>query len=72
MKLNLPRPGSQYSQSDEAQTRHTIEMVDATNMKIAADILVDPTRNKLVIKSPNGNQWSLVVDNTGALSTVAL
>lgn len=72
MTLSLPRPGPQYSQDDEAQMRHAVETADRANVKVGASILIDPDRNMLVIKSPDGSRWNITIANDGMISGAKL
>lgn len=72
MSLNLPRPGPAYEPINEAQTRNTLVQADAQNVKKTDDVTIDPSRNRLVIISPDGTRWAVAVDNAGALSASAL
>jgi len=58
--MNLPKAPVQYSASDQAQMRGTLEREDKRNLKIGADF---------VITASNGSRWKLVVDNSGNLGT---
>lgn len=68
--MNLPRPGAQYSQTDEANARQEIEKADGQNMKIRQDVNI--SKRRLILQSPDGNLWSVTVGNTGTLGTTAL
>ncbi len=70
MSLNLPQPMSAYDKSNEQQARNLMEQADRQNQKRTADIEVDG--RLLVLISPNGTRYSVVVSNAGVLSTVAL
>jgi hypothetical protein len=68
--LNLPRPGNSYDQANEADTRRQISESDTQNMKKSADVSI--VRRRLILQSPNGSLWSVVVSNAGALSATAI
>lgn len=68
--MNLPRPGNSYDQANEADTRRQLSDADGQNMKKVADVSI--IRRRLILQSPNGDLWSVVVSNAGALSAVAL
>jgi hypothetical protein len=68
--LNLPRPPIQYDATDQAQMRRALEQEDRSNRKTGTDL--DVGAQRLVLHSPNGARWSIVVSNTGAISAVAL
>ena len=70
MSLSLPRPAVAYDAGDQAQLRRTLEQEDRNNRKVGTDIEVGAQR--LVLKSPNGERWSITVSNSGAISAVAL
>lgn len=68
--MNLPRPSDKYDATNEAQTRGTLETADGQNMKKTADVAI--IRRRLILQSPNGSLFSIVVSNAGALSATAL
>lgn len=68
--MNLPRAPLQYDSNDQARTRGILERVDKGNRKITDNVEIGP--QKLVLTSPNGVRWSVVVSNTGVLSATAL
>lgn len=68
--MNLPAPTPDYSPSNEAATRRQLEQEDRRNRKTGTDVEISD--NRLVLKSPNGNRWSIVVSNAGAISATAL
>jgi hypothetical protein len=70
MSLDLPRPPASYDPRDQARLRQALEQEDRSNRKINADVEVGAQR--LVLKSPNGARWSVVVSNAGAISAVPL
>jgi hypothetical protein len=68
--MTLPRPGSQYSQVQEAERNRALMTADAENHKRNSDVyIVGGTR--LILVSPNGTKYSVVVANDGTLSTEA-
>lgn len=58
--MQFPKAPDQYNAVHQAQVQRIIETEDKRNVKIP-DILT----------APNGSRWIIVVDNAGALSTVA-
>lgn len=52
------------------QDRRQIEQADKQNHKKDRDIYVSPGR--LILTSPDGTEYSVEVDNAGALSTSAV
>jgi hypothetical protein len=60
--MNLPKAPGNYDSSDQANLRGILEREDKLNQKRSGDF---------VLQAPNGSRWKLVVDNVGALTTVA-
>lgn len=69
--MSLPRSPDKYSKEDQDRFRKTLDDRDAENRKRRQDVEVAGTE-RLILASPNGSRWSIVVDNAGALSTVAI
>lgn len=67
--MRLPTPQPRYDMRTEAARNRQIEQSDAENHKRNRDIEVG--RARVILTSPNGTRYALVVSNTGALSTVA-
>lgn len=70
MALVLPTAPSKYDQKNEQSTRGAIQTEDANNLKKNTRIYLGS--GSIVLKAPDGSQWELSVDNTGALGTTAL
>jgi len=70
--LRLPQPSPDYDQAREAERNRAIERADAQNHKRGRDIEVGASSERLILTSPNGTRYSVVVDNAGALSTTAV
>jgi len=68
--LNLPRPSPQYDVVNEGQARATLERNDKELMRKTQDVEI--VRRHLILQSPNGNLWSVVVSNAGVLSATAV
>jgi hypothetical protein len=68
--MNLPAPPPDYSPANEAAVRRALEQEDRRNRKIGAD--VEMGREKLVLKSPNGNRWAITVSDAGVVGATAL
>jgi len=69
--MKLPSPPPQYSPTYEGEKNRILEQTDIHNVKRLADIeVVAPQR--LILRSPDGTQWKLVVSNTGTLSATSL
>jgi hypothetical protein len=65
--MQLPRPSPSYDPQDQARTRSLITEADKQNLKRNADL--DLSGQRLILKSPDGSKWQIVVDNAGTLST---
>ena len=69
--MKLPSPPAQYDPNYEGEKNRILEQSDVQNIKRLADVeVVAPQR--LILRSPDGTQWKLVVSNTGTLSATAL
>lgn len=68
--MNLPKPGPQYDQPNEAAARKAIMDADARTQKIDQDFVVK--NNKLILVSPNGTRYSGTISNSGTLTWTAL
>ena len=66
----LPTPNDRYDRVPIAQTNLAIEQADYLNHKKNQDIEVGDGR--VIIKSPNGSRYEILVDNSGTLSTNSL
>ena len=70
MSLNVPHPPQTYTPVMEAQRNFLLENADRLNRKTNADVEI--SSSKLILTSPNGTRYSVVVSNAGALSATAL
>jgi len=70
MALVLPTAPGKYDQKNEQDTRSRIVTEDANNLKKNTRIYLGS--GSIVLKSPNGTQWEMSVDNTGALIMTSL
>jgi hypothetical protein len=68
MSLKLPQPGPSYSQGTQQRANQAIEAADVGNRKKGQDVEISSER--LVLHSPTGLRWEIIVSDTGALSTV--
>lgn len=68
--MKVPSPPLTYTPVAEAQRNFLIETADRQNRKINADVEI--SSSKLILTSPNGSRFSVVVSNAGALSATAL
>lgn len=67
MSLNLPPPSEEYDASRERQRDLLLEQADRENRKRGQDIETD--EETVILRSPDGARWKLVVANNGVLST---
>lgn len=69
--MKLPNPPLNYDSSFEAQRNAFIEQMDQQSLKRQADVeIVAPQR--LILRSPNGNKWSITISNLGILVVTAI
>ena len=68
--MRLPKAGATYNEHNEQDTRAAIEAEDGRNLKKNTRIYLGS--GSIVLKSPNGTQWEMSVDNTGALIMTSL
>lgn len=68
--MRLPNASSVYNAQNEQQTRSALEREDQRNLKRDQDI--ELVENRIILISPNGTKYAVVVSNTGTLSTVAV
>jgi len=68
--MKLPTPGVKYEPGREAERNRQIEASDRFNHKRGQDVEINPGR--LILTSPDGTRWAVVVDDMGALSAEAI
>jgi hypothetical protein len=68
--MKVPTPPQTYTPVAEAQRNFLLESADRQNRKNNADVEIASSR--LILTSPNGSRFSVVVSNAGALSATAL
>lgn len=69
--MKLPTPPPQYDPMYEGEKNRILEQTDIHNFKRLVDVeIVEPQR--LILRSPDGTRWKLVVSNAGTLSATAL
>ena len=68
--MKVQTPPQTYTPVAEAQRNFLLESADRQNRKINADVEI--ASSKLILTSPNGSRYSVVVSNAGALSATAL
>lgn len=66
----LPVISNFYDPKREAERQRVLEEADNQNRKTRQDVAIGG--NRLLLRSPDGAIWSVVVDNAGALSAVAV
>jgi len=68
--MKVPTPPQTYTPAAEAQRNFLLENADRQNRKINSDIEMSSSR--LILTSPNGTRYSVVVSNAGVLSATAV
>lgn len=68
--MQLSRPGQAFDAQDEARVRAAIERADAENFKRGRDVEIGGGR--LILTSPDGTRFQVIVEDDGSLDTVAL
>ena len=68
--MKVPAPPQTYTPVAEAQRNFLLENADRLNRKTNADVEISSSR--LILTSPNGTRYSVVVSNAGALLATAL
>ena len=68
--MKVPSPPQTYTPVAEAQRNFLLENADRLNRKVNADVEISSSR--LILTSPNGTRYSVVVSNAGALSATAV
>lgn len=64
--MKLPTPDDQFMR----ESFRILERMDNNNYKKNQDLEIGQSR--IILMSPNGTRYALVVSNTGALSTVVV
>lgn len=74
--MKLPTPTTDYDFRDQSNLRRIVESEDRNNYKRNQDVEIGSRKisppNRLIISSPNGTRYEILVSNTGTLSTSAL
>lgn len=70
MSLELPQPSPFYDPNNEAETRRMLEDADGETLKRNRDVQLQPGQ-RLVLTSPAGNLFAIVVSDAGVLSTAS-
>ena len=66
--MSIPNPPDRWSLSYGAALKSSIESKDRANRKTGVDI--ELVKERLILRSPNGTRYALVISNAGVLSTV--
>lgn len=66
--MKLSRPSPTYDPRGMADMAAQIERADMMNYKRDRDLEIG--QNRVILTSPNGSRYAIVVDNAGVLSTV--
>jgi hypothetical protein len=69
--MKLPVPPPRYDVQTEARRNLLIEQEAANNRKANADVIIG-SGQRLILISPNGTKYKLLVSNAGVLSTSTL
>ena len=67
--MKLPKSAVRYDPLDQDMTRNIIERDDLQNFKRNQDVEV---RTRLILASPDGTRYQIVVSNLGVLTATAL
>lgn len=68
--MSLVRAPAAYDKEDQDRLRKELDRRDSENRKRRQDIEIVGAE-RLILSSPNGSRFSVVVDNSGNLSAVA-
>lgn len=69
--MKLPAAPVLYSSNDQQTVRGILEREDEKNFKKGMDVRLQQGE-RFILKSPNGDLWSIEVDNSGNISAGAL
>tara|TARA_E500000331_G_scaffold48866_1_gene41944 strand:- start:164 stop:370 length:207 start_codon:yes stop_codon:yes gene_type:complete len=64
--MRLPDAPSNYDPVYESEKNNILEKIDQQNFKRLSDVEIGSAR--LIIESPNGTRYKIVVDDSGNLS----
>jgi hypothetical protein len=70
MSFRPAAPPPKYNSDDQAYFRQAFEAAERTNLKRNRDI--EMGRARIILTSPDGTRYALIVDNSGVLSTVTV
>lgn len=68
--MRLPTPRTTYSERVEVERNRAIEQADRGNHKRGQDVEIGMGR--LILTSPNGTRYEIVVANDGTISSSAV
>ena len=69
--MNLAKPPQKYDPSEQAQMRAELVSEDRQNFKKGRDVRL-LNGERFTLKSPDGSEWSLTIDNAGATTWTKL
>ena len=69
--MSFPIPPMQYAQGEEAQMRSEIQRRLDRKFDRQSDIELQAGQ-RLIMRSPDGNRWSITVSDIGVVSATAL
>lgn len=69
--MNLAPAPERYDRAQEQRTREETRRADEENFKRGRDLFL-VQGERLVLKSPDGTQWKIEVDNAGVISATAI
>ena len=68
--MSLPLPPPTYSASEEAQTRSQIQQRLDEKLNRFGDVELQKDQ-RLIMQSPDGNRWSISVNDLGMVTATA-
>lgn len=68
--MKLPLAPDKYDRSQQTRVQVALEQEDGRNRKKGADLEI--VNERLILHSPNGTRYKVVVSDLGALSAVAI
>lgn len=71
MNLDLPNPPDRYTPATERARNDALIRADRENRKHRRDLTIERPE-RLILYSPNGTKYQVVVDDAGVLGTTAV
>jgi len=65
--MRLAKAGAQYDQGQQRENVRILERADRENLKRGRDI--EMGKSRVILTSPNGTRFAVMVENDGTLST---